>query len=220
MAQIGGTGLLQLPRNTGKHEKPLHISFPGDATVATNFNSSRSKTSPQLDAIKAARGVVAPETACSPPLAKRSLGRHSSKIRASCGNAARGDLCGGYRATGIPTATQGTVSFRPLGFPRLCRGVLSGQFTLRNQDVYPLHECGCTKPKKRVLVGSMSIQTDPDLVQVGPREIVKHLLCEHEFLRQREVFRLFPCIQKMGEGTGLLRRQCFPHSPQLSAYPP
>ena len=28
------------------------------------------------------------------------------EIRASCGNTARGDLCGGYRATDIPTATR------------------------------------------------------------------------------------------------------------------
>jgi hypothetical protein len=39
-------------------------------------------------------------------LAQRSFCCHSSKIRASCGNTARGDLCGGYRVTDIPTATR------------------------------------------------------------------------------------------------------------------
>jgi RNA-directed DNA polymerase len=39
-----------------------------------------------------------------------------SKIGASGGNAARGDLCGGCRATDIPTAT-GTIGFRPRCHP-------------------------------------------------------------------------------------------------------
>jgi hypothetical protein len=47
-----------------------------------------------------------PDAARPTSLPLSSLSRYSSKIRASCGNAARGDLCGGYRATGIPTATR------------------------------------------------------------------------------------------------------------------
>jgi hypothetical protein len=38
-------------------------------------------------------------------LAERTLLRDSPKIGAVCGKAARTDLCGGRRATGVPTAT-------------------------------------------------------------------------------------------------------------------
>ena len=40
------------------------------------------------------------------PFPTRAVRRHSSKVGASCGQFARGDLCGGCRATGIPTATS------------------------------------------------------------------------------------------------------------------
>src|ERR1035437_6704304 len=38
---------------------------------------------------------------------------NAAKTRASCGSAARGDLCGGYRVTDIPTATQTGLSLPP-----------------------------------------------------------------------------------------------------------
>ena len=44
-------------------------------------------------------------------LSECSFSRHSSKIRAPCGNPACEDLCGGYRATDIPTATRTDLIF-------------------------------------------------------------------------------------------------------------
>ena len=51
------------------------------------------------------RTMVTP-TAGALSLFRAALCRYTSKIRASCGNAARGDLCGRQRATAVPTATQ------------------------------------------------------------------------------------------------------------------
>src|SRR5689334_2004722 len=41
---------------------------------------------------------------------QRALRRQVSEVGAVCSNSARTDLCGGHRATGVPTATEGTVS--------------------------------------------------------------------------------------------------------------
>ena len=48
---------------------------------------------------------MATSTAGASSLSRAALCRYSSKIRASCGNAARGDPCGGQWATAVPTAT-------------------------------------------------------------------------------------------------------------------
>ena len=66
----------------------------------------------------AERWIPHPSRAAS--LSRATLRRQPSEIRASCGRSARGDLCGGYRATGIPTATGQCFSDRG-PFPLKCR---------------------------------------------------------------------------------------------------
>ena len=53
------------------------------------------------------RGMCVPRIGgCAPSNSTRAVRRHSSKVGAPCGQFARGDLCGGCRVTGIPTATH------------------------------------------------------------------------------------------------------------------
>ena len=60
----------------------------------------------QLDPIAPTGCTLDTLPACAASLSRATLRRQPSAIRASCGRSARGDLCGGYRATDIPTATH------------------------------------------------------------------------------------------------------------------
>ena len=58
-----------------------------------------------MDTDDAAGGRLAPEAAHPPSLAERSLRRHTPKVEAVCGKAARTALCGGRSVMSVPTAS-------------------------------------------------------------------------------------------------------------------
>ncbi len=60
--------------------------------------------------------------ACGPdssPVSFSAIQRHSSTIGAVCGNSARTDLCGGRRASDVPTATRDSETNRPGAEPKV-----------------------------------------------------------------------------------------------------
>src|SRR5258705_3646578 len=72
--------------------------------MATRAIASQSKRSHHVGACCAACGCIPACCAHPSSLAERPLCRQPPEVGAECVNCARSDLCGGYRATGIPTA--------------------------------------------------------------------------------------------------------------------
>src|ERR1022692_344947 len=106
MAPVGRARVLQLPRGTGKPGSTGGFSGEGDSILATDIAPSRAAAPGELGPLPPIGRTMVTPTAGAPSLSRAALCRHTSKIRASCGNAARGDPCGGQRATAVPTATQ------------------------------------------------------------------------------------------------------------------
>jgi hypothetical protein len=82
--------------------------FPeeGHLTLAPDSALSRAATPAELGSHVPPGRAMATPAASAPPLSRAALCRYSSKIRAPCGNVARGDPRGGQRATAVPTATH------------------------------------------------------------------------------------------------------------------
>src|SRR5215469_16360555 len=95
MAPVGRAGLLQLPRGTGKPRQSGGFPGKGNSTLATVTSPSRPATPDHLGSLAPIGRTMATPTASAPPLPRGTLRRHASTIRASCGNPARGDPCGG-----------------------------------------------------------------------------------------------------------------------------
>ncbi len=95
VAQVGRARLLQLSRGTGQYRCPSRVPLSGDPAVAAGSDPSRPEGLSKLGENASTEGAVDPGSARPTSLSPSSLRRHSSKIRASCGNTARGDLCGG-----------------------------------------------------------------------------------------------------------------------------
>ena len=105
VAEAGRTWLLQLPR--GADEQSCTCAVPGRdrQTLAAGPQPTQPERTPHLGTDDEAGGRLAPQTANPSSLAQPAIRRHTPKVGAVCGKAARTVLCGGRSVMSVPTAT-------------------------------------------------------------------------------------------------------------------
>ena len=82
-----------------------------EGRAQTKENDAEPDTSPTLSGERVSQGLSGVRQVAR-EISRRSLRRHSSKVGAVCGSAARTDLCGGRSAMVVPTATLPACPFR------------------------------------------------------------------------------------------------------------
>src|SRR6185503_10237647 len=106
VASAGSAGMEQLPRGAGQLDALATISVASHLAMVSRASATRFATSADVGAVLPTdRGMVSPSQDPS-SLAVGAVCRHSSKVRAVCGNSARTDPCGGRSVMGVPTATK------------------------------------------------------------------------------------------------------------------
>ena len=95
LAGAGRSRLLQLPRSANQRSRTGRVPAPCHRSLAAHAAASQPKGSDHVGTDDAAGGRLASETDHPPSLAERSLCRHTPKVGAVCGKAARTVLCGG-----------------------------------------------------------------------------------------------------------------------------
>src|ERR1019366_3575805 len=112
MAEAGGSGLLRLPRRTGKWAGYSRLSLSCLQSLVERARTSKPTRQHDMGPDGTALQPVAAATAYLTSLASRTLRRHTPKVGAQCLNRARWDLCGVRAAMLVPTAKghEGSVS--------------------------------------------------------------------------------------------------------------
>src|SRR6266536_1488493 len=95
MAVVRRPRLLQLSRSADQCAGTERVPAPCYRPLAAHAAASQPKGSGHMDTDDAAGERLASETDHPPPLAERSLRRHTPEVGAVCGKAARTVLCGG-----------------------------------------------------------------------------------------------------------------------------
>src|SRR6266516_6852206 len=95
MAVVRRPRLLQLSRSSDQCAGTERVPAPCYRPLAAHAAASQPKGSGHMDTDDAAGERLASETDHPPPLAERSLRRHTPEVGAVCGKAARTVLCGG-----------------------------------------------------------------------------------------------------------------------------
>ncbi len=104
MAAFRGHGLFRVPRCADQRPSNWGVPTPCHRAVATFVETTQPERPNDVGADGSAGERVAASSPCPSSLARRAPGRQTPKVGAVCLNRARTDLCGGCRATGIPTA--------------------------------------------------------------------------------------------------------------------
>src|SRR6266536_4977590 len=117
MAVVRRPRLLQLSRSADQCAGTERVPAPCYRPLAAHAAASQPKGSGHMDTDDAAGERLASETDHPPPLAERSLRRHTPEVGAVCGKAARTVLCGGraMKRAALPLRRQ----------PRCRLGVIS-----------------------------------------------------------------------------------------------
>src|SRR5947209_13728689 len=95
MAEASRSRLLQLPRSADQRSGTERVPAPCHRSLAAHAAASQPKGSDHVGSDDTAGERLASETDHPPSLAERSLRRHTPKVGAVCGKAARTVLCGG-----------------------------------------------------------------------------------------------------------------------------
>ena len=109
LAPTGGGGILQLPRGAGQPAGAALVSARGRAALAARAAAAQPAELSALGGFAAVVAAVRALAQCASWLSYGAICGHLSEIGAVCGKAARTDLCGGRRATVVPTATRVSI---------------------------------------------------------------------------------------------------------------
>ena len=109
LAPTGGGGILQLPRGAGQPAGAALVSTGGRAALAARAAAAQPAELSALGGFPAVVAAVCALAQCASWLSYGAICGHLSEIGAVCGKAARTDLCGGRRATVVPTATRVSI---------------------------------------------------------------------------------------------------------------
>src|SRR6266511_1905017 len=123
MAVVRRPRLLQLSRSADQCAGTERVPAPCYRPLAAHAAASQPKGSGHMDTDDAAGERLASETDHPPPLAERSLRRHTPEVGAVCGKAARTVLCGGraMKRASLPLRRRCRESIAPMsafGHPR------------------------------------------------------------------------------------------------------
>src|SRR5205809_6866666 len=105
MAAEGDYRLLPIPRRAGELASAKSLPLAAALGVVACAIAPRAAPPGSARPTQPAGGPMDSSSSCSASLSYGVLRRQSSKVEAVCVSRARTVLCGGCRATGIPTAT-------------------------------------------------------------------------------------------------------------------
>src|SRR6266567_2623371 len=105
MAAEGDYRLLPIPRCTWELASASSLPLAAALGVVACAIAPRAALPGSARPTQPAGGPMDSSSSYSASLSYGALRRHSSKVEAVCVSRARTVLCGGYRVTGIPTAT-------------------------------------------------------------------------------------------------------------------
>src|SRR5258708_2430815 len=106
MAETGRYRILQLLRGADQQTSACSIPRRAHPRLAENTSTTQPAGYRHLGTNAGDRPYLASPAAYPPPLAQSALRRHSPKVGAVCGKAARTVLCGGRSVMGVPTSTS------------------------------------------------------------------------------------------------------------------
>src|SRR6266536_5271200 len=128
MAVVRRPRLLQLSRSADQCAGTERVPAPCYRPLAAHAAASQPKGSGHMDTDDAAGERLASESDHPPPLAERSLRRHTPKVGAVCGKAARTVLCGGR------AMKRASLPLRRREFMALVGGALASPIAARAQQ--------------------------------------------------------------------------------------